>query len=63
MQRSTFLIGTTALLAFAALMLVGCGVGSGGPASERGVSLASRRATPTACLQELFRVSGCDRLS
>lgn len=28
MRRSTFLIGTTALLAFAALMLAGCGVGS-----------------------------------
>jgi hypothetical protein len=34
MQRSTFLIGTTALLAVAALMLVGCGVGSGGPDSK-----------------------------
>jgi hypothetical protein len=42
MQRSMFLIGTTALLAFAALMLVGCGVGSGGPESEQ-----ARRPTPT----------------
>jgi hypothetical protein len=28
MQRPTFLIGMTALLAFAALMLAGCGIGS-----------------------------------
>ena len=34
MQRSTFLIATSALLALAALMLAGCGVGSGGPESK-----------------------------
>ena len=34
MQRSSFLIRTTALLALAALMLAGCGVGSGGPESK-----------------------------
>ena len=33
MQRSSFL-GTTTLLALAALMLAGCGVGSGGPESK-----------------------------
>ena len=34
MRRSTFLTGMTALLALAALMLAGCGVGSGGPESK-----------------------------
>jgi hypothetical protein len=34
MRRPSFLIGTTVLLAFAALMLAGCGVGSGGPESK-----------------------------
>ncbi len=34
MRRPAFLIGTTALLASAALMLAGCGVGSGGPESK-----------------------------
>ena len=34
MQRSAFLMATTALLALAALMLAGCGVGSGGPESK-----------------------------
>jgi hypothetical protein len=34
MERSPSLIGTTALLIVAALMLAGCGVGSGGPESK-----------------------------
>jgi hypothetical protein len=34
MQRPTLLIATTALLALAALILAGCGVGSGGPESK-----------------------------
>jgi hypothetical protein len=34
MQRSLSLIGTTALLTVAALMLAGCGIGSGGPESK-----------------------------
>jgi hypothetical protein len=34
MTRSFFLIGTTALHALAALLLAGCGVGSGGPESK-----------------------------
>lgn len=34
MQRLSLLIATTALLALAALMLAGCGVGSGGPESK-----------------------------
>jgi hypothetical protein len=34
MQRSLSLIGTTALLTVAAVMLAGCGVGSGGPESK-----------------------------
>jgi hypothetical protein len=34
MQRSTFLIATTAMLVLAALVLAGCGVGSGGPESK-----------------------------
>jgi hypothetical protein len=34
MQRSTFLIATTAILVLAALVLAGCGVGSGGPESK-----------------------------
>jgi hypothetical protein len=34
MQRSAFLVATTALFALAALMLAGCGVGSGGPESK-----------------------------
>src|SRR5918994_5908459 len=34
MERSPSLIGTTALLIVAALMLAGCGVGGGGPESE-----------------------------
>jgi len=34
MQRPSFLIATTALVALAALMLAGCGVGSGGPESK-----------------------------
>ena len=34
MTRSFPLIGTNALLIFAALMLAGCGVGSGGPESK-----------------------------
>jgi hypothetical protein len=34
MQRSLSLIGATALLTVAALMLAGCGIGSGGPESK-----------------------------
>src|SRR5215218_8814136 len=34
MTRSLSLLGTTALLTVAALMLAGCGVGSGGPESK-----------------------------
>jgi hypothetical protein len=34
MQRATFLIATTAIFALAALVLAGCGVGSGGPESK-----------------------------
>jgi hypothetical protein len=34
MQRPSFLIATTALVALAALMLAGCGIGSGGPESK-----------------------------
>ena len=34
MHRSTSLIGTTALLVIAALLLAGCGVGSGTPESK-----------------------------
>jgi hypothetical protein len=34
MTRSFSVIGTTALLTFAAVMLAGCGVGSGGPESK-----------------------------
>ena len=34
MKHASFLIAITALLALAALMLAGCGVGSGGPESK-----------------------------
>jgi hypothetical protein len=34
MQRATFLIATTAIFAVPALMLAGCGVGTGGPESK-----------------------------